>query len=91
MILISWNTVHASNHKLLTFNCGSYLQETAKGAKWGGVGVLHKVCDGSENGTADTTICPLHYRKEANTDEKFLTNSKCHKTNSSSNVNRNHT
>lgn len=54
-----------------------------------GVGCLHKECDGSENGTADTTICPLHYRKEANTDEKFLTNSKCHKAKSSSNVNRN--
>lgn len=42
-------------------------------------GVLDKECVGSENGTADVTFCPLHYRKKANTDEKLFTNPKCQK------------
>lgn len=60
------------------------------GVGWGGAGVLDKECVGSENGTADVTFCPLHYGKEANTDEKLFTNPKCQKANSSSKVNSKH-
>lgn len=55
-----------------------------------GVGILDKECVGSENGTADVTFCPFHYRREADTDEKLFTNPKCQKAKSSSRVNNEH-
>ena len=39
-----------------------------------GVGVLDKECVDSENSTADVTFSPLHYRREAKTDEKLFIN-----------------
>lgn len=33
--------------------------------------VLDKKCDGSDNGTADMTICSLHYRKKTKVDHSF--------------------
>lgn len=36
---------------------------------WRGGG---KECVGSDNGTADVTLCPLHYWKEANTYQNLL-------------------
>lgn len=36
--------------------------------------VLDKKCEGSDNGTADMTICSLHYRKKAKAENCFKAN-----------------
>lgn len=69
-------------------------QNRVEGGGWrveGRLGVLDKECVGSENGTADVTFCPLHYRKEADTDEKLFTNPQMSRSkNVSAKVNKKH-
>lgn len=70
LIWLRWHTIHAWNKNdwLFTATLTYRKLQRVKMGWW----VLDKECVGSEHGTADVTFCPLHYRKEANTDESFL-------------------